>query len=119
MADLDAKGLTQAKRYKEAGDAADQGQQVVLTANAAHPLEELPSVKNSDAVKEHDQAGQANGPGNLRLRRKCAEREADEQNGANTKRESTDVDLPNQVTDADRKECGEDWLSADDLTGKI
>ena len=45
------------------------------------------------------------------------EGEADKQNCADAERKSTDVDLADQITDADCQKRGENWLSADDLAG--
>ena len=84
MTDLDAEGLTQTQRHEEAGHTTDQRQQVVLAPDSSHPFEELASVQDPDAVEEHDQAGQPDGAGDLRLRSKCAKRKTDEQNGAHT-----------------------------------
>ena len=56
-----------------------------MRPNSSHTFEELPAVQNSDAVKEHDQAGQPDGPYDLRLWRKCTKREADKQDGTDAK----------------------------------
>ena len=98
----------------------DERQQIVLAAGrAGHSFEELPSVEDSDAVKEHDQAGKADRPGDLRLRGERADGEADEQDGSDTERESAKIDLADQIADADGEEYCKDRLRPDDFAGKI
>ena len=84
-----------------------------------HALEELPSIEDADAVEEHDQAGEADRSGDLRLRREGADGEADEQDGADAEREAAEVDLADQVADADGEEQRKDRLGADDVAGKL
>ena len=84
-----------------------------------HSFEELPSVEDADAVEKHDQAGQADRSGDLCLRRECADGEADEQDGADAKRKAADVDLADQVTDADGEKRRKNRLGPDDVAGKI
>ena len=98
MAHLDSVGVTQAERHKETGDASNQGEQIVLLANASHSLKELSPVKDSDSVQEHDQPGQADGSGDLCFRSKCAKGQPHEQDSADAKRKAADIDLANQVT---------------------
>ena len=59
------------------------------------------------------------GPDDLRLRREGADREADEEHGADAEREADDVDLTDQVADADREKRRQDRLAADDVARKI
>src|SRR4029079_2886392 len=108
-----------AQRQGEAGNTANQGQKVVLATDPSHSLEKLSPVENADAVEEHDQAGQSDGPDDLCLRTERAEREPYEQDCADTEREPTDIDLPDQVTNADRQKRSEDWLGTDDVAGKV
>src|SRR5262249_1232058 len=86
---------------------------------ARHPLEELSAVQDADSVQEHRQTGQADRTDDLRLRRKGADREADEQNGADTKRKAADVDLTHQVAEANREKNREDRLRPDDVLSKL
>ncbi len=83
------------------------------------PFEELPTVENADAVEKHDQAGEADRPGDRRLRRKGTDREADEQNGADTERKAAQVDLADEISDADGEEYGEDRLRTEDILRKL
>ena len=46
----------------------DEREQIVFAARGAgHALEELPAIEDADAVQEHDQAGEADRPDDLRL----------------------------------------------------
>ena len=46
-------------------------------------------------------------------------RQADEQNGADAERKAADVDLADQITEADGEKRRQDRLAADDFAGKI
>ena len=85
MAQFNAESLAQAERHKKTCKAADQCEQIVFPADSSHSFEELPPIQDADAVEEHDQTGQPDRPYDLCLRSKCAEREADEQDGADAK----------------------------------
>src|SRR5262245_61010376 len=98
MTNLDSKQMTKPKRDKETRDTAYQRKQIVRSADALHSLEELAPVEDTDAVKEHDQAGQADRPDDLRLRSKCAEGQTDEQHRPYAERKPADIDLANEVT---------------------
>ena len=121
MADLDAESLTQTRARP--GDPATQRDQAPADCTCGppprHAFEELPPVENADAVEEHDQAGQADRTDDLGLRRKCADGQADEQNGADAERKSADIDLADQVTEADGEERRKNRLGADDVAGKV
>ncbi len=120
MAELDAEGLAKPESDQKPGHAGNERQEIVPAARrAGHSFKELPSVEDSDAVEEHDQAGQADRPGDRGLRRKRPDGEADEQDGADTEREAAKVDLADQIADADREEDRKDRLRPDDVTGKI
>src|SRR5262245_63691137 len=106
MTDLDSIEVAKPKRDKKTRDAAHQRQQIVGAADALHALEELPPIKNPDAVEEHDQARQPDRPDDLCLGGKCADSESDEQHGADAKRKSTDADLADQVTQPDGQKRG-------------
>ena len=82
---------------------------------AGHAFEELPAVEDADAVEKHDQAGQADRPDDLRLRRERADRQADEQHRADAERKAAEVDLADQIADADGEEERKDRLGADDV----
>ena len=91
MADLDAEDLAQPQRDQQAGDDGNERQQIVFAARAPdHAFEELPAIEDADAVEEHDQAGQADRPDDLRLRREGADGQADEQHGADAEREAAE-----------------------------
>ena len=85
VAQFYAESLAQAERHQKTCKAADQCEQIVFPANSSHSFEELPPIQDADAVEEHDQTGQPDRPYDLCLRSKCAEREADEQDGADAK----------------------------------
>src|SRR5690349_3233283 len=115
MADLDAEDLADPERHQQAGDYRDEGEQVVLAAcRAGHTFEELLPVEDADSVQEHDQADQADRPGDLRLRRNSADREADEQHGADAERKAEDVDLAHQIAEADGEKDRENRLGSED-----
>ena len=104
----------------EAGDDTDQGQQIVFApCRARHAFEELPAVENADSVEEHDQAGEADRSDDLGLRREGADGEADEKNGADTERKAAEIDLTDQVADADREKRRKNRLCPNDVTGEI
>ncbi len=86
---------------------------------SGHPLEELPAIENADAVEEHDQAGQPDRPHDRCLGSERADGEADEQNRSDAERKSAQIDLADQVTDADGEKHREDWLGVQDFAGKI
>ena len=114
MANFDAIELTKAKRYEQPGNTANKGNQVIFAScRARHALEELPAIQDSDPVKEHDQASQADGSDNLCLRSKCANSKPNEQDSPDAQRESAEVDLPDKVTEPDGEEGREDGLGAD------
>src|SRR6185437_15081608 len=81
--------------------------------------EKLPAIQNSDRVKEHDQTGQPNRSDDLSLRSKGAECQAHEQNSSDAERKPEDVDLTNQVTQADGKEQRENRLGPDNVAGQV
>ena len=98
----------------------DERQQIVFAAGGAgHAFKELPPIEDADAVEEHDQAGKADRPGDLRLRREGADGEADEQDGADAERKAADVDLADQVADADGEKHRKDRLRADDFAREV
>ena len=98
----------------------DKCQEIVFAAGrAGHAFEKLPAVENADAVKEHDQADQADRARDLRLRRKGAEREPDEQHGADAERKSADIDLADEIAEPDREKRCEDRLRPDDVLRAI
>src|SRR6266550_7294015 len=105
MSDLDAEDVAQTECNQQACQTSDKCQQVVLLAGAHHPLEELAAVKNADPVKKHDQTRKSDRSCDLGLWCKRANGETDKENGTDTKRETEDVDLANQVTQSDRQEC--------------
>jgi hypothetical protein len=119
MPDLDAEDVPETQCNGEAGQAGDQRQQVIFLACADHALEELASIENADSVEEHDQAGQSDRADDLSLGCERSEGEADKKNGADAKREAEDVDLADQVADADREEGRQDGLASDDLARKV
>ena len=90
-----------------------------VLAEPDHSFEELASVENADAVEEHDQAGEADWPDDVCLRCKCADREADEQHRADAQREAEDINLADQVADADGEKDRKDRLGADDVLGEF
>ncbi len=55
------------------------------------------------------------GPRDLCLGRDCADRQPDEQHGADAERESEDVDLPDGVTQRHREEEGRDGLRCEEI----
>src|SRR5262249_11376784 len=117
MTGLHAIQPTKPKPYKMPRAPAPHRKQIVGAADALHALEELPPIKNPDAVEEHEQARQPDRPDDLCLGGKCADSESDEQHGADAKRKSTDADLADQVTQPDGQKRGQDWLRPDDLAG--
>jgi hypothetical protein len=119
VTNFDAKNLAKPESNQKAGDARYKCQQIIRSADALHPLKELPSIENTDAVKEHDEARQTDWPDDLSFRSKGAQREPNEEHGPYAKRKASYTDLANKVTETDRKEGGEDWLGPDDLAGQI
>ena len=119
MSDLDAEDVPQAERDQQARQTGHQRQQIVLLPGADHPLEELAAIEDADPVEKHDQARQADRPGDLGLWCERADGEADEENRADAKRETEDVDLANKVAQSDRQERGQNWLASDDLASKV
>ena len=102
------------------GDARDQRQQVILaTRGSGHSFKELSSIENADAVEEHDQPGEADRSGNLRLRSECANREADEKDSPDPKRKPADTDLADEVAETNGEKRREDRLVANDFAGDI
>ena len=113
MADLDAEDLAEPERHEERGADRDEGEKIVFApGRAAHALEELPPVEDADPVEEHGQPSERDRAGNLRLGGEGADREPDEQHGADAERESADVDLADEIAEADREEEREDRLRA-------
>ena len=107
-------------RIPPPGDTSEKREKIVFASGGTeHALEKLPSVQNADAVEEHDEAGDADRSGDLRLWRKRANREPDEKYSAHAQREAADVDLADQVTDADGEKQGEDLLRSEDLASNI
>src|SRR5262245_7134233 len=119
MSDLHAVELSEPERDAKAHKTRDERQQIVFLAGADHALEELLAVENADSVKEHDQAGEADRANDLGFRREGANGKADEKHGADAKGEAEDVDLANQVADADGEKRRQDRLAADDVASKI
>ena len=107
------------QRHGQARQTGDQREQIVFLPCADHSLEELASVENADSVEEHDQAGQADRPDDLGFRCECADGEADEEHGADAKREAEDVDLADQIAHADRQKRRQDRLASDDVASKV
>ena len=100
----------------EPGDDGNERQQIVFAASGAgHSFKELPAIEDSNSVEKHDQAGKADRSGDLGFRGKGADGQADEQDGADAEREATDVDLADQVTDADGEKQRKDRLRTDDF----
>src|SRR5262249_49825932 len=118
VTDLDSVELTETERDQKAGDARNERQQIVFSAGTPHSFKKLPAIQNADAVKKHDQAGQPYGTNDLCFRGEGAESQAHEQNGSHAEREAEDVDLTDQVAQADGKKQRENWLRADDLAGQ-
>ena len=107
------------ERDDEPGNHCDECQEIVFASRRAdHALEELSSVEDADPVQEHDQAGQADRPDDLGLRRERTDRQTDEQHGADAKREAADVDLTDEIAKADREEERKDRLGSDDVARK-
>ena len=99
------KALPSPSATSKPGEHRDQRQQIVFSARGAgHAFEELPAVENADAVEEHDQPGQADRPGDLRLRRERADGQADEQDSPDPERKPAEVDLADEVAEADGEE---------------
>ncbi len=120
VADLDAEGLAKAERDEQRGEHRDQRQQIVFSAfGAEHAFEELPAVQDSNPVQEHDQPDQADRADDLRLRRKGADGQADEQDSADPERKTAQIDLADEVAEADGEENCENRLGADDFTSHI
>ena len=120
MADLDPIGLSEQERDDESGSASDERQQIVLDACCArHALEELPSVENSDPVEKHDQTRETDRADDRRFRRKGTDGKADEQNRADAERKAAQVDLADEISDADREKHGEDRLRTEDVLRKL
>src|ERR1700752_2598271 len=119
MPDLHAVDLSEPERNAEAGKARDQGQQIVFLTYTENALKELLAVENSDSVKEHDQAREADGTRNLGFRCEGADSEADKEHGADAKGEAENVDLADQVADADGEKRRQDRLAAEDIARKI
>ena len=90
-----------------------EGEKIVFApGRAAHALEELAPVEDADPVEEHGQPGERDRADDLRLRGEGADREPDEQHGADAEREAADVDLADEIAEADREEEREDRLGA-------
>jgi hypothetical protein len=116
MANLDPKELAEPDGNHEPCDNTNERYQVCLDAcGARHSLKELSPIQDAYSIEEHDQAGKAYRPGNLRFWREGSDGQTNEQDGPNAERESEDVDLPDQITDADRKEHRKDRLAAEDV----
>ena len=89
VADLDTESLAKPQRNHKSSDYCDEREQIVFDAcRACHSFEELPSVQDPDAVQEHDQPGQADRSGDLRLGGEGADRQPDEQDGSDAEREA-------------------------------
>ena len=119
MSDLDAEDMPEAKRNRQTCQAGNQRQQIVSPPGANHSLEKLAAVEDADRVEKHDQAGQADRPDDLGLRRERADGEADEENGTDAKGETENIDLAHEVAQSDRQEGGQDRLAADDLASEV
>ena len=120
VADLQAEHLAERQRDDQACDDADQRKQVVFASGGAgHAFEELPAVENADPVQEHDQPGEADRADDLRFRRERPDGEPDEENRAHAQRKPADVDLPDEIAEADGEKGRQDRLCADDLTCRV
>ena len=119
MADLDAEDLPEPERHAKAGEAGDEGEKIVFLARADDALEELPAIKDADAIEEHDQAGEPDRTDDLGFRRECTDGKADKEHGTDPEGEAEDIDLADQIADADGEKCRQDRLASDDVARKI
>src|ERR1700760_2443019 len=101
MTCLDTESLAEAERHGKSSHAGDQRKQVVFPTPSENSLEELPAIEDADAVEEHDQAGEADRPDDLGFRCERTDRKADEEHGADAEGEAKDIDLTDQISDAD------------------
>src|SRR5271169_1351558 len=112
--------MSKTESDEEADGDGDESQQVVFAAgNAGHALEKLAAIENSDAVQKHDQPDQADRPRDLRLGGEGADRKPDEQHRADAERETAEIDLTDEIAEADGKKGREDRLRPDDFPRKI
>src|SRR4029077_10363990 len=101
---------------REPGDDGNERQKIVFAAfGAGHSFKKLPAIEDSNSVEKHDQAGQADRSGDLGLRGEGSNGQAYEQDGADAEREASDVDLADDVTDADGEKQGQNRLRTDDV----
>src|SRR5689334_4173414 len=119
VADLDAEDVPQSKGNQQAGETGNQRQQVVFPASAKDAFEKLAAVQNADAIKEHDQAGQADWSDDLGLRREGPYRKADKQDRADPKRKSGDADLADQISQANCQKGRQYRLASDDVPSYV
>src|SRR5204863_8513885 len=92
---------------------------IVLLADTKHAFEQLPAVKDSDPVQEHDQSCQADWSRDLGFGRERTDGKAHEKNGTDAERKSPDTDLTDQVAQSDREKCRQYRLASDDLASKV
>src|SRR6185437_1784494 len=100
--------MAQSERDEEAGHDGDESKQVVLAADAAHPIEELAAVEDADSVQEHHQTDQTDRAGDLRLGCDRTEKQPDEEHCTDAQGEAQDTELPDGVAQSDREKEGED-----------
>jgi hypothetical protein len=83
-----------------------------------YAFKELTAVEDADAIKKHHEAGQADRPRDRSLRREGADEQPDEQHRADAERKSAEIDLADEIADADREEDGQNRLRADNVLRK-
>ena len=112
--------VAEPERDQQAGSHRNQREEIVFAAlGTGHPLEELPSVEDTDSVEKHDQPGKPDRSYNVGLRREGSECKSHEQHGANAKRKAAKIDLSDQVSDPDGEKNCKDRLRPESFTGKI
>src|ERR1700761_5065172 len=119
MSDLDTKDVSEPKCNKQACQACDKRQQIVLLPDADHAFEELPAVEDPDPVQEHDQSGQPDRSCDLGLGCERTDGKANEKDCADAERKSPDTDLTDQVAQSDSEKCRQYRLTSDDLASKV
>src|SRR5437899_2714509 len=97
MTEFNSEDFSQAESHEQGCDASDQRQQIVFPSDAHHALEELAAIENADAVKNHDQAGEADRTDDLGLRRERADRKTDKENRTYPEGEPADTDLAGEI----------------------
>ena len=120
MANFDPENVAEPECDQQAGSHRNQREEIVFAAlGTGHPLEELPSVEDTDSVEKHDQPGEPDRSYNVGLRREGSECKTHEQDRAHAKRKPAKIDLSDQVSDPDRKKNCKDRLRPESFTGKI